>query len=109
MSAILQENLLTLHAAAQLLPSNRAGKRVNFATVWRWVLKGVRGFDGSRVHLEAVRVGGRWLTSQEALERFATTLTPQIGADIAIPTRTPARRRRESASAAKKLEAMGIK
>ena len=37
MPSILSETLLTLHDAARLLPSNRAGKRVNFATVWRWV------------------------------------------------------------------------
>lgn len=43
---ILQETMITLHEAAQTFPSNRAGKRMNFSTVWRWALKGVRASDG---------------------------------------------------------------
>ena len=106
MSTILQESLLTLHDAAQLLPSNRVGKRVNFATVWRWALKGIRAIDGRLVRLEASRVGGRWLTSREALERFAAALTPS--ADAAPPVRTPAARKRANETAKKRLEDMGI-
>lgn len=105
MSAILSENLLTLHDAAQLLPSNRVGKRVNFSTIWRWALKGIRAIDGRLVKLEAARVGGRWLTSKEAIERFSEALTP-TNDDAQI--RPPAARKRGGTVAKKKLEKMGI-
>jgi Protein of unknown function (DUF1580) len=103
--SILQESLLSLHDAAQLLPSSRVGKRVNFSTIWRWALRGVRATDGRRVKLEAARVGGRWLTSREALERFASALTPTNDAE---PIRTPTARKKGNAVAKKKLEKMGI-
>jgi hypothetical protein len=35
----------------------------------RWILKGTRG-----IHLEATRLGGKWITSAEALQRFADKL-----------------------------------
>ena len=106
-ATILSESLLTLHDAAQLLPSNRAGKRVSFATVWRWVLRGVRACDGQLVRLEAARVGGRWLTSREALERFAAALTSPIDAGGA-PIRTPTARNRDNRAAKEKLEKRGM-
>lgn len=108
MPSILSETLLTLHDAARLLPSNRAGKRVNFATVWRWVLKGVNTLEGNRVRLEAVRVGGRWLTSREALDRFAASLTPSTDTATTNPIRAPSRRRRDISAATKRLNRMGI-
>lgn len=104
---ILNESLLTLHDAAQLLPSNRAGKRVNFATVWRWVLRGVRAGDGQLVRLDAARVGGRWLTSKEALERFAAALTPPTDVGTA-PIRTPTARKRDNGAAKLKLAKNGM-
>jgi hypothetical protein len=105
--SILNENLLTLHDAARLLPSNRAGKRVNFSTIWRWALRGVRAIDGRVVRLEAARVGGRWITSRQALERFSAALTPtnEAGAE---PIRTPTAQRKASNAAKAKLEKMGI-
>jgi len=60
------------------------------------------------VKLEAARVGGRWLTSKEALERFSVALTPVV-AGTTVPVRTPSRRQRENAAAASALERMGIK
>lgn len=59
------ESLISLHEAARSLPSNRAGKSVNLSTVFRWIQKGVTTQNG-RVRLEAIRLGGRWLTSWEA-------------------------------------------
>ena len=104
---ILSENLLTLHDAARLLPSNRAGKRVNFSTIWRWALKGVHATDGRLVKLEAARVGGRWLTSKEAIERFSAALTPTNDAETE-PIRTRTAQKRASEAAKKKLEKLGI-
>jgi hypothetical protein len=67
---ITHETLVTLSQAARSLPPGRKGKPSHLATVQRWILHGVRG-----VRLEGVRLGGRWLTSREALARFAERLT----------------------------------
>jgi hypothetical protein len=74
MKRLLSETVLNLSAAARSLPG-RDGKKVHAATLTRWALAGVVGASGERVRLEAVRIGGRWITSREALERFAERLT----------------------------------
>jgi excisionase family DNA binding protein len=56
------EQLLTLQQAADRMPVSRGGRPVHFATIWRWIK--------SR-KLEGVRLGDRWLTSVEALQRYA--------------------------------------
>ena len=66
------ETKLSLAQAARLVPPTRQDKQVHVSTIVRWILRGVRG-----VQLEAVRVGGRWVTTHEALERFSAALTAQ--------------------------------
>jgi excisionase family DNA binding protein len=58
------EKLLTLEQAAERL-------LVNKATVCRWITSGSNG-----VYLEGIRLGTRWRTSEEALQRFGERLTP---------------------------------
>jgi hypothetical protein len=70
------EATLTLADAAKLLPSVRMGRPVSYQCVLRWVKEGSRRSDGRIVKLEAVRLGGRLITSKEALQRFAEALTP---------------------------------
>jgi hypothetical protein len=109
MSAIpdlLAETTLGLSAAARRLPPLRGGRPVHAATLCRWIITGIRGPDGGRVRLEAVRVGGAWMTSLEALERFLAALSARAG-DATAP-RTPGQRRRASEAAAKELKAAGI-
>jgi hypothetical protein len=86
-------------------PGRGVGPHVNAATLWRWCRQGVRLPDGRRVYLEALRVAGRWVTSEKALERF-------IAAQQAAPTEaplppTPAQRRRAAERAGAELEARG--
>ena len=70
------ETLLTLEDAAErLLVSN--------CPVTRWVTRGSKG-----AKLEALRVGGLWRTSVEALQRFADASTPAQQSDPA-PAGTP--------------------
>jgi hypothetical protein len=69
------ERLMGLADAARMLPG-RDGRAVHPATLTRWIAKGAKGPDGGRVRLEAVRVGGRWVTSAEAVQRFVEALTP---------------------------------
>ena len=104
---ILQETVISLQDAANDLPSGmNPGKRIHFSTLWRWALRGCLAIDGRRVRLEAVRLGGRWLTSKEALQRFSDALT-YVQADEPS-TRTPTGRKRDVSSARKKLGKMGI-
>ena len=62
------EQILSFTEAAKCLPPIN-GRRVHASTVWRWGRKGVCG-----VKLEILRLGGRFVTSAEALERFAVAL-----------------------------------
>lgn len=64
------EKLISPAEASKLVPPNRLDRPVHVSTVVRWILHGVRG-----VRLEAVRIGGRWATTEEAMSRFSAALT----------------------------------
>jgi hypothetical protein len=101
---------LSLSTAGRLFPGHRGGKSVDPSTVFRWITKGSRTVGGKTVKLEAVRAGGRWLTSRGAVARFVAALT--AAADPASTTtppasRTPAVRRRAAEKAVATLKAMG--
>ena len=66
--AMTGEKLVSFAEAAAMLPTLH-GKRVSTTSVWRWARKGLFG-----VKLEAVRIGARFLTSIEALQRFNRTV-----------------------------------
>ena len=100
------ESLITLSQAARMLPPSRRGRPVHLSCVYRWILDGVRTPHG-KVRLEGIRLGGRWLTSVEALERFAAAQTPDLSDRPPLP-RTPAARRRASERAEARLREIGI-
>jgi hypothetical protein len=102
------ESTTSLAQAARLLPPGRRGRPVSLSCVLRWVLSGVRLPSGEIVRLEAIRLGGRWLTSVEALERFADRQTPQFDARTATISRSASKRQRASERATKELEKVGI-
>jgi len=81
---------------------------VNSSTVFRWVTRGVVGPNGDRIKLEAVRIGGRWLTSEAATNRWIIAMTPGGSTNTVEPPRSPAARTRASENAGRQLEAMGI-
>lgn len=60
-----REQLMSLGEVGRLL-----GWQPSPATLWRWRVKGVRN-----VRLDCIRIGGRWLTSREALLRFVKRLS----------------------------------
>jgi hypothetical protein len=101
------ETLLTLAQAARLVPPGRNGRKTYLSTIHRWILKGVRLPSGEVVRLEAIRLSSRWLTSREALQRFAERQTPRLDGDLSSP-RTPLARHRASERAARRLERIGI-
>jgi len=100
------ETPISLAQAARLLPPGRRGRPVTISCLLRWVLDGVRLPSGERVRLEASRLGGRWLTSVEALQRFADRQTPQPRSEQRPRTVTQRRRALERAHEA--LDKAGI-
>jgi hypothetical protein len=101
------EQPISLRDAAGLLPSNRKGKKVSFQCLLRWVLDGSLGPDGERIRLEALRLGNRYITSREALQRFALRLTPPEKKPTRKP-RTPKQARTACEQASRELEEMGV-
>src|SRR5207249_1032487 len=106
---ILTEHTLRLADVGQYLPPGRHGKRPSLSCVLRWVLSGVRLPSGATVRLQAVRCGGKWITSVEALNRFAAAQTPDLDTPRQTPTpRTTAARRRAADRAGEQLARAGI-
>lgn len=102
------ESPLSLSQAARLLPPGRRGRPVTLSCLLRWVLRGLRAPTGEVVRLEAARLGGRWLTTRAALQRFAGRLTPRLDDNSSPAPRSPSRRQRASDQAAAELERLGI-
>jgi hypothetical protein len=103
------ELLIPLASARKLVPPGRGGRQTHLSTLLRWILRGSKDPDGKLVRLDACRVGGRWMTSAAALQRFAEALTPRLdGADNASTPRTPGQRQRAADRAGKELEKLGI-
>jgi hypothetical protein len=69
---ILAEDLLTFSQVAKEIQEQQPGSRLHVATVHRWALRGCRG-----TKLEAVRVGGRWMTSRQSVHRFLRALNSE--------------------------------
>jgi hypothetical protein len=107
-----QEAPLPLADACRLVPPARKGRKTHLSTLLRWISRGARSPSGECIRLEALRIGGRWMTSREALQRFAERLTPLPpdfgGATPPSMPRTPTARQRASARAGKELERFGI-
>jgi hypothetical protein len=104
---ISSETIISLRQAARSLPPGRRGRPVTLSCLLRWVLSGVRTPTG-RVCLEAIRMGGRWLTSREALQRFAERLTPEPQ-DTKRLHRSSAERSKASARADAELQRHGFR
>jgi hypothetical protein len=103
------ETPIPLKTAARLIPPARNGKKTHLSTLLRWVTAGARSPSGERVRLEAVRLGGRWMTSREALQRFAERLTPRLDtAESTATLRTPGQRQHAAEQAVRELDKLGI-
>jgi hypothetical protein len=102
------EKPIPLAEATKLIPPGRQGKRTHLSTLLRWILSGARNPAGDRVRLQAVRIGGRWMTSRESLQRFAEALTPLTDQPTPATPRTPTARQRASERAAAELDRIGI-
>jgi len=90
------ESLITLGEACRAFPPSG----VSDATLARWVQKGTRGFK-----LETIVIGGRRLTSREAIGRFIQSQNP---AETPSPAVSPSQRKRQSEAARVALQEAGI-
>jgi hypothetical protein len=102
------EQPIPLADACKLIPPARQGKRTHLSTVLRWILDGVKSPAGETVRLEGIRLGGRWMTSREAIQRFAERLTPVTDTPSPTAPRTPTRRQKAAEQAGRELTAIGI-
>jgi hypothetical protein len=91
---ILGESRLTPAAAARELD-------VNVSTVWRWILRGIKGH-----RLESALIGGKRFTSFEALSRFVAQINASPG-ELPV-VRTFKQRDRAVAKAMRELEVAGL-
>ena len=91
------EELLTITQAAKRCPA-----RPHVATMWRWVLNGLDG-----VKLDSIKVGGKRLTSAEAISRFIAATTAQASGEP-LPSRSPKQRERAVEQAERELAAAGV-
>jgi hypothetical protein len=98
----------TAAAKASKVPGHRGNAHLNGSTLFRHIVKGVRAGNGQVIRLEAVRVGGRWLTSLEAIARFAEKLTAaSIPSDTPpAPAPTPKQRQRAAKAASAQADAI---
>jgi hypothetical protein len=79
--------------ASQISPG-RQGRPVHISTLTRWVVKGVRASDGSRIRLRAVRFPSGWRTTLEWVHEFIQAITAdRIGHPVTVRGRRAATRR----------------
>lgn len=69
MVSLILEQTLPLQALAKLVPGN-CGRSVHYETLRRWARQGVQG-----VKLESKKLGGKRVSSLEAVDRFMEQLT----------------------------------
>lgn len=105
------KDVINLRDVVDLIPSVRTGKhgkRLHYATLWRWVRRGVKTPDGGTVRLEARKCGSRWVTSHAAVERFLAAQTPMLDSEAVSVPRTPSRRQRDADDVERRLDRIGI-
>ena len=102
------ETLISLAQAARMQSPGRRGRPVSPSTIFRWIHDGVKTSACGIIRLEGCRMGGRWLTSIEALERFASRQTPDLNHLCSVLPRSPTKRQKAAERAGKELEKAGI-
>ena len=72
---LLREQPVTVAFARKMLIPQFGDKPISPATAYRWIERGALAGDGSRVFLEAVKVGRQLMTTRESIQRFFDELT----------------------------------
>jgi predicted DNA-binding transcriptional regulator AlpA len=95
------QRFIDLREVARLCSRN--GRPLSPSTIWRWITEG-RG--PLKVRLQTWRIGGRVLTTRQALDAFLSALNQSRASPAPVPS--PAARRRAAERAARELEQMGV-
>jgi hypothetical protein len=74
-TSLFSEKAMSLASVAKAVPFRIGEYRVTTTSLWRWATSGGQARPGEVLRLEAVRIGGRWVTSVAAVERFVQALT----------------------------------
>jgi hypothetical protein len=67
---LLNEQVVSFRELASRLPRRRMGRPTHVTTIHRWRSRGIKG-----IRLAAVRLGGAWVTTLQAYQRFCAALT----------------------------------
>lgn len=102
MATIVSERPAILAETRRTLTQLARREGVNPATIWRWRTKGIRGHK-----LDAVLIGGRWFTSDEAFARFVEATNGAEPTPLAPPA-SPDKPARSKRDASEKLAAAGF-
>ena len=97
----LRDKLLTIPAAAKLLPG-RNGRRLAASTAWRWALIGRRG-----CRLETVVVGGCRYTTESCLREWIRATTAASTPGFSTPPSDPRPEHHDAVEVA--LDAAGVR
>lgn len=111
-TGLLNERLLSTAQVAQMFPALRGTRKtLDESTVRRWITMGVvvRRSGRRRVKLDAIRVGGTYRTSQEAIERFQAELNRTSEPAEEITVRTPRQAKRAAEAAMERMRQRGAK
>lgn len=92
------ETPLSIAEAAAIIPGSPS-----LASVWRWVLKGVRGNQ-----LESLMIAGRRFTTHEAIDRFIARSNGAVEAQHSAGPVVTKARRKEIAAAERFCQSAGI-
>lgn len=105
MAAIVSPQLKALRDYRTKLPGHRKGTGTHLSTLIRFCTSGKRTASGRLVKLRAVRLGSRWLTTDEWFDEFIAAFVAEAdGPAPSAPTSAP----RTSAASAQ-LDAIGIR
>lgn len=104
------EGLKSLATLASRCPARGGPGHVSAKALGRWATRGILLPDGRRLKLEVVRVAGRYMSSEAALERFIAAQSVPVSEDQPLPAsaRTTSKRQQASEQAAQALDRLGI-
>lgn len=100
------ESSLRLEDATRFFISSQTGKPSHKSRLLRMILKGTPNPAGDRVYLEAAKLGGGWVTTREAIQRYCVAM--QARTSRPVNPSTPTVRRRALAAADRELDRLGV-
>jgi hypothetical protein len=105
--SILDETRIDIEEAQRRLGTD--DNPIHFTTVYRLMSRGLKTPSGERTYLEHLRIGGRLITSVEAIARFvARTNGIDDSEAVSAPTACSKQRAVELAAVDRRLDAAGI-